>query len=79
MEHQDSHKEFTSSSTISFVESSTEEKGGRTRRKSFFRRNGLLKVNHSSSDADISAIEYERQQLCSEVDCPGDTRTKVSS
>ncbi|XP_063898610.1 P protein isoform X1 [Helicoverpa armigera] len=56
----DNHKEFTSSSTISFVESSTEEKGVRTRRKSFFRRNGLLKVNHSSSDADISTIEYER-------------------
>ncbi|XP_075988683.1 OCA2 melanosomal transmembrane protein hoepel1 isoform X2 [Anticarsia gemmatalis] len=56
----ENHKEFTSSSTISFVESSTEEKCSRARRKSFFRRNGLLKINHSSSDADVSAIEYER-------------------
>lgn len=68
MDHQDNHKEFTSSSTISFVESSTEEKGGRARRKSFFRRNGLLKVNHSSSDADISAVEYERDLTPGSVD-----------
>ncbi|CAH1642262.1 unnamed protein product [Spodoptera littoralis] len=68
MDQQDNHKEFTSSSTISFVESSTEEKGGRARRKSFFRRNGLLKVNHSSSDADISAIEYERDLTPGSVD-----------
>lgn len=55
----DHHKEFASSSTISFVESSSDEKYSKTQGKCCFRKNRLVKINNSSSDADTSAIDCE--------------------
>ncbi|XP_046975929.1 P protein-like [Vanessa cardui] len=50
-------QDFTNSSTVSIVESSTED---RQKKRCFFKKNGVLTISDSSCDADVSAIDCER-------------------